>query len=76
MKNLIYLFCFLIVISCDTKKEILEKGISYDLAKYRKQQISDVIYNLHFKIPEKIENSIPSKLKVDFNVKDLQENVF
>ena len=79
MKNLFSVFfSILLFISCDKKEEklILEEGISYELAKYRKQQISDVVYNLHFKIPKEKKNPIPSKLGVDFIVKDLKNDVF
>lgn len=65
-------------LSCDKKQEglTLETGISYQLAKYRKQQIADVVYNLHFKIPKEKANPIPSKLELNFIVKDLKNDVF
>ena len=68
----------LILVSCTTKtKELkLETGISYELAKYRKQQISDVVYNLHFKIPREKENSISSILAINFTINDLKNDVF
>mgnify|MGYP000725338661 CR=1 FL=1 len=77
MKNLLYLFCFLLVVSCSKKEEklILERGISYELAKYRKQQLADVVYNLHFKIPLEKTKPIPSRLQVRFNVLDLKNDV-
>lgn len=78
MKNLIYLFCFLFVVSCDKKNDelLLETGISYELAKYRKKQITEVFYNLHFKIPEEKTSTIPTTLKVNFKVNDLKNDVF
>lgn len=68
----------LILVSCTTKnKELkLETGISYELAKYRKQQISDVVYNLHFKIPKEKEKPISSRLAINFTIHDLKNDVF
>lgn len=66
--------CF---ISCSPKKEELqlETGISYELAKYRKQQIGGVVYNLHFKISKEKASPIPSRLEVVFTVSDLKNDV-
>ena len=76
-----FLYLFLVVLliaSCtSSKKEIkLEEGISYDLAKYRKQQISDIVYNLHFKIPIEKAKSIAAKSIINFNIKDLENDVY
>jgi len=69
---------FFLMFSCDKQenKLKLEKGISFELAKYRKQQIADVVYNLHFKIPKEKESSIASKLEVNFTINDLKNDVF
>jgi aminopeptidase N len=72
-------FYFLFFISCTQKQEsdiLLEKGISFELSKYRKQQVSDVVYGLHFKIPNEKEHPIPSRLNLDFKVNDLINDVF
>ncbi|MDP5092087.1 MAG: peptidase M1, partial [Polaribacter sp.] len=71
------LICFLFLISCDKKKHTvsLEKGISYELAKYRKQQVSDIVYNLHFKIPKEKNQSISSVLKLDFIINDVKNDL-
>ncbi len=70
--------CFLFFISCDKiedeSKSKVETGISLELAKYRKLQISDVVYNLHFKIPEEKQAAIASRLQMLFKVNDLKEN--
>ena len=64
--------------SCDKKQEqlTLETGISHNLAKYRKQQIRDVVYNLNFKIPGEKTSPIPSNLELNFTVNDLKNDVF
>ena len=78
MKNYIYIVTLLFFFSCNKKQEklTLEKGISFELAKYRKQQIVDVVYNLHFKIPDNLESTIPSRLEVNFKVNDLKNDVY
>ena len=78
MKNyFLFIVCFFILISCDKEESLkLEKGISYELAKYRKQQIADIVYNLHFKVPNQKSQPIPSILNVNFLVKDLKNDVF
>ncbi|WP_339886377.1 M1 family aminopeptidase [Polaribacter vadi] len=78
MKYILYSFLFLFFISCDKKQEqlTLETGISHELATYRKQQIADVVYNLHFKIPKEKTSTISSKLELNFKVEDLKQNVF
>ena len=80
MKNHFLIFLsFLLFISCSQNQEdkiILEKGISFELAKYRKKQISEVVYTLHFKIPKEKKLPIYSRLEIDFTVNDLNNNVF
>ena len=72
----LFSFCYFII-SCDEKKAPLkiEKGISYELAQYRKQQISEVVYSLHFKIP--IEKAVPiaAILNLEININDLENDL-
>ena len=77
MKNFIYIITFFLFFSCNKESEriALEKGISYELAKYRKQQIANVVYDLHFKIPKEKEKPIPTRLEVNFSVSDLKNDV-
>ncbi|RCS26586.1 peptidase M1 [Polaribacter sp. WD7] len=79
MKKLILLFiAILSFLSCSSKREELQlkKGISHELAKYRKQQITDLVYNLHFKIPKQKSKVIDARLALVFTVKDLKYDVF
>jgi aminopeptidase N len=78
MKNFLCVLFLLVLVSCDKQKEelTLEKGISFELAKYRKQQISDVLYNLHFKIPKEKEHPIAAILEINFKVRDFKNDVF
>ena len=72
------LLIIFLLMSCasDRKKLIIEKGISYELAQYRKQQLSDIVYRLHFSIPKEKDLPIPTVLQVEFTVNDLQNDVF
>ncbi|GAA3634367.1 M1 family aminopeptidase [Flavivirga jejuensis] len=54
----------------------MSKGISLDLATYRKTQVEDVIYNLTFNIPLKKEGSIVSELKLNLKIKDLEHPLY
>ena len=70
-------FFFLLIISCKNEnKLVLEEGISFELAKYRKEQISDIVYHLQFQIPNEKAKPITSHLLVDFTVNDLKNDVF
>ena len=80
MKNyFLYFLSSFFFISCTQKqagKIVLETGISFELATYRKQQISEVMYDVHFKIPKEKEEPIPARLEVFFRVHDLKNDVF
>ncbi|WBX76042.1 M1 family aminopeptidase [Tenacibaculum ovolyticum] len=54
---------------------LIEKGISYELATYRKLQVTDVKYKLTFNIPESKSEIIPSKLKLSVTINDLTDNL-
>ncbi|APG66267.1 peptidase M1 [Tenacibaculum todarodis] len=74
-----FLLSLLILISCNNNKEeklVLEKGVSFELAKYRKQQISDVVYKLDFNIPKEKTTSIASKLVLNLTIHDLKHAIF
>ena len=70
--------CLFIFISCNKQDNQLklEKGISFELATYRKQQISAVVYSLHFKIPDEKKKLISARLEINFTVNDLENDVF
>jgi aminopeptidase N len=78
MKSFLCVLFLLVLVSCDKQKGelTLEKGISFELAKYRTQQVSDVVYNLHFKIPKEKEHPIAAILEINFKVSDFKNDVF
>ncbi len=53
----------------------VEPGVSKTLADYRKQHITDIIYTLHFDIPEKASDAIIGKDSICFNLSDNQQDL-
>lgn len=79
MKKYLLYFILILFISCEMNQEqnlTITDGVSEELAIYRKQQISDVTYNLSFSIPLKIEDSINSKLRLQLSIHDLSQPLF
>ena len=79
MKTLFNSIIILLCLAACTSKDNtikLETGISYELAKYRKQQISNIVYDLNFNIPIEKEVAISSNLKLQFTINDLNNDVF
>ncbi len=53
----------------------VETGVSKTLADYRKQNISNVVYALHFDIPEKVLDDIKGKETIRFNLADTNHDL-
>ena len=72
-------FTLLFFISCNnepaTPKDFLDKGISLQLATYRKQQVSNVRYQLKFDIPKTKKESIVSHLNITATISDLKHDL-
>ncbi|MFC2148345.1 M1 family metallopeptidase [Bacteroidota bacterium] len=76
MKNILLCSAILLFISCERKSNNeldLSEGVSKELASYRKNQVSNVKYQLFFKIPLIKEDSINSKLILELSVHDLSK---
>lgn len=79
MKYRLLLFItFFLLLSCSSKEDTirLEKGISLELAKYRKQQVSNVVYHLDFDIPTTKTVPIPASLTLTLIIQDLTNDLF
>ncbi|MDH5365459.1 MAG: M1 family aminopeptidase [Cyclobacteriaceae bacterium] len=79
MKKIFLYLTLILLISCEKKSNDnlqLTEGISAELATYRKQQVSDVLYNLTFNIPLIKEDSISSKLSLEVSINDLSQPLF
>ena len=73
MRTALLCLSFAIFISCGKQSESaleLKEGVPKDLASFRKEQVSDVKYKLSFNIPEKLEDSIASRLVLELAVHD------
>lgn len=69
------LLSLLVFFSCkneDAPPILLEEGVPLAIAKYRKSQISDVLYQLWFEIPVEKEKGIPARLILDLNLSSLE----
>ena len=69
---------FLSFLSCNGIPEpiINTTGVSLDLAQYRAEQVSNVVYDLSFFIPEHKEQPIDSKLKLTAIIADLTNPLY
>lgn len=77
MKRLLaFSFLVLTFFSCSKNEELtLENGVSKELADFRKEQIADITYNLHFKIPKEIDAPISSRADIVFSITDAENDV-
>ena len=75
MKIFYSLLCSVLLISSgfsqSKESNLIESGVSEQLANFRKKQISDVQYNLSFEIPNQKSENINSSLTINLNLSDL-----
>ncbi len=75
-----YFFLSLLILgsACDskTKVDLLGEGIPLNMAEYRKEQVSNVVYTLSFDIPSERQDPIHSKLKLDLEIHELSQPLF
>ncbi len=66
-----------LLISCVTQSEEvpLVSGVSIELATHRKATISDIVYDLQFDIPEKLEATIPADITISFNLNQKNQSL-
>ncbi|MEP1094742.1 MAG: M1 family aminopeptidase [Cyclobacteriaceae bacterium] len=77
MKSIFYSLLFtLLFISCQPAADLLDVGIPLKMAEYRKQQVSEVLYNLSFEIPAEKEKAIPAILKLTMKIGDLSQPLY
>ncbi len=64
----------LIISSCKNEKELsLTKGVSLEIAKYRKSQIDSLFYQLSFVIPKKLSQKIGAEEMIELYLKDIDQ---
>lgn len=70
-------FYFIIVIVCLISGSVLaeEKGVTKDLANYRKKNITAVCYNLSLEIPDSINTQIKGSIQISFKLSGTERNL-
>lgn len=79
MKKVLLYITIILFVSCERKLNTgldLSEGVSKELASYRKSQVSNVKYQLFFRIPLIKEDSIISKLILELSIHDLNQPLF
>ena len=73
---LVIIAALLIFLLPSRKEQLsLTTGVSHELAQTRAGRLSDIRYNLFFNIPEQIDESIPAKLNLTFNLSDKKQDL-
>ena len=79
MKNSIYIVLSLMVaiglMSCSDQQIGVEAGVSIELARHRKQTISDLNYRLYFDIPKERSSAITGQITLSFILSSNREQV-
>lgn len=58
------------LLSCGRERPAVEEGVSLSLAEYRARQLSDIRYDISFRIPEAREERVSGKETITFNLKN------
>lgn len=58
------------------ENSFIDNGVSEQLARFRKHQISNVTYGLSFEIPNEKEEEINARLVLDLTLSDLSESLY
>lgn len=75
--QILALIASLILTACSTYQQIrpVEAGVAKTLADHRKENITDLVYQLQFDIPEGKEEAITGKNKMIFNLKSTKQDL-
>lgn len=77
MRLFLFLFVGLFILSCNLPKNALpmEVGVSQNLALERAERLRNIRYNLSFDIPEGVDEVIPGKLTLNFELLDAKRDL-
>ena len=77
MKNILVLSLLLLISACSGSNENnrIENGVSLALAQSRKEKLSDINYQLEFRIPDVLEQPIQAIEKLSFILADISEDL-
>ena len=74
MKNILLLIVLALCLNTQSASaQMLSKGVSKELAEYRKANISKIVYDLSFEIPANIRQHVEGKVIISFNLKAPQD---
>lgn len=76
--HLILLLVVILYNSCSNpaQPDLLDVGIPLKMAEYRKQQVSDVVYELSFDIPKEKKDPIVSQMNLRLTINDLTQPLY
>jgi len=78
LKDIVFcssLLLFVVLISCQYEKYPINNGVTELLAQYRKSTISDITYDLSFRIPEKKTEKINGTAVIRFNLNNTKQDL-
>ncbi len=77
IKNIVIIITAIVLAtSCKTTDDkLLESGVSVELAKYRKQNISNIHYNLFFNLPSDEKEKVTGRAEISFDIYDSKNPV-
>ena len=74
MKNILLLIVLALCLNTQSASaQMLSKGVSKELAEYRKANISKIVYDLSFEIPANLRQHVEGKVIISFNLKAPQD---
>jgi len=76
MKHIIHIFLFsLLLTGCFKPQLPITTGVSQELAQYRKSVLSEINYDLSFRIPEQKDKKIDGTVGIRFNLKTVTQDL-
>ena len=71
----LFLLAFFLLANCRKSENQVTTGVSQELARYRKTEISEIVYELNFRIPAKLNEKVTASSTITFNLKDASQNL-
>jgi len=76
MRKHLFFALIIILIACQSSESVeLSKGVSIELAKHRKEQLSDITYNLSFDIPADRSTAINGVITISFDLNEVSQDL-
>ena len=74
MKHLFLIFGF-VLMACSTPEDTSQNGVPLEMAKYRKSVLSNIRYQLEFRIPENKDQRIQALEEITFDLSDASKDI-